>query len=240
MSNIFDGAGEIAKREMVLFFLVDQSGSMEGTKMGQVNEAIREAIPMLRDVGGSDAKIKIAALLFSSGCRWMYAEPIPVEDFQWKPVDTFGVTDFGAACQELAKKMSRKAFLKSPSASVAPAIFLMSDGQPTDEYKEGLELLNKNSWFKHAIRVALAIGADADDNVLAEFTGTMEAVTRIYSPEALRKFIHFVTVKTAQIGTQWDSDGDPTKTRQDNMIQKLDDFLKDNPDINQNADDGGW
>jgi uncharacterized protein YegL len=245
MSNIFDGVGEIVKREMVLFFLIDQSGSMAGTKIGAVNTAIREAIPMLRDVGGSDAKIKIATLLFSSGCRWMYADTIAAEDFQWTPVEAFGVTDFGAALQELSKKMSKTAFLSSPSASVAPAIFLMSDGQPTDEYENGLKILKDNRWFKHAIRVAVAIGDDADINVLAEFTGNPEAVIRVHTPEALRKMIHFVTVTSSKIGSQSQpvSDDGSITTKQNDMIQNIQDYLDDNPDIDQNAADEwgkGW
>lgn len=239
MSNIFDGAGEIVKREMVLFFLVDQSGSMAGTKIGAVNTAIREAVPMLRDVGGSDAKIKIAALLFSSGCRWMYADPVAAEDFQWAPVDTFGMTDFGAALRELSQKMSRTAFLSSPSASVAPAIFLMSDGQPTDEYEDGLQLLKNNSWFKHAIKVALAIGDDADSKVLAEFTGSPEAVVTAHTPEDLRKLIRFVTITSSKINSQNQplSGGGAVTSKQDSMIQSIQDHLQDNPDIDQTAAD---
>ena len=194
---------------------------------------------MLRDVGGSDAKIKIAALLFSTGCHWMFAEPVAADDFQWTPVEAFGVTDLGAAFQELSQKMSKTAFLSSPSASVAPAIFLMSDGQPTDEYEEGLKLLKNNRWFKHAIRVAVAIGNDADSNVLAEFTGNIEAVVKAHTPEDLRKLIRFVTITSSKIGSQSQpvSDHGLISTKQNNMIQNIQDYLKDNPDIDQNAAD---
>ena len=88
MSNMFDGIGEIVKREMVMFFLIDCSGSMHGTKIGAVNTAVREVLPEMRTVGGANAAIKIATLLFSSGYRWMYPELVAVEDFQWAPVGT--------------------------------------------------------------------------------------------------------------------------------------------------------
>jgi len=239
MSDIFENVEGIAKRDMVLFFLVDQSGSMAGKKIGAVNIAIREVIPELRGVGGSDANIKIAALLFSSGCRWMYADPIAAKDFQWTPVQASGVTDFGAALQELSKKMSKSVFLSSSLGAVAPAIFLMSDGQPTDEYKEALNTLKNNNWFKHAIRVAVAIGDDADINVLAEFTGNTEAVIRTHTPEALRKLIRFVTVTSSKIGSQSQavSDNGSLTTKQGVMIQNIQEYLDDNPDIDQNASD---
>ena len=38
---------------MVLFFLVDTSGSMYGTKIGTVNTAIEEIIPELKDLSES-------------------------------------------------------------------------------------------------------------------------------------------------------------------------------------------
>ena len=55
---------KIARRTMTLFFLVDTSGSMDGDKIGSVNDAIRETVPDLQDLSDSnpDAAIKIAAL----------------------------------------------------------------------------------------------------------------------------------------------------------------------------------
>ena len=235
---MFDSIVEIVKREMVLFLLIDQSGSMYGTKIGTVNTAIREAIPELRDVGGSDASIKIAVLLFSNGCKWMYSMPIPIEDFEWNTIEADGMTDFGAALSELSSKMSKNSFLQSPSASVAPAIFLLSDGAPTDDYESGLQKLKENKWFKYAIKVAIAIGDDADLSVLEEFTGTKEAVILTHTPEALKKMIRFVTVTSSKIGSKSQIVGDGTiQSKQSALIQDVQDYLADNPDIDQNADD---
>ena len=41
---------KIARRTMVLFFVVDTSGSMMGEKIGSVNDAIRETVPDLKDL----------------------------------------------------------------------------------------------------------------------------------------------------------------------------------------------
>lgn len=237
MGNMFDMAGEIVKREMVMFFLIDCSGSMYGTKIGAVNTAVREALPEMRTVGGSDAAIKIATLLFSNGCRWMYPEPVPVEDFQWASVDAEGMTDLGRACKELAEKLSKHAFLNAPSGSVAPVIFLLSDGQPTDDFDDGLEKLKANRWFKHAIKVAVAIGDDADLDALEKFTGSSEAVIRTHTPEALRKMVRFVTVTSSKVGStsQGTLNGNIT-TKQDTLEAEIKTFVN-NVGINQNADD---
>ena len=108
--GMFDDVEGIVKRQMVLFFVVDTSGSMQGSKIGAVNTAIREVLPELKDAGGSDVDLKVACLTFSSGCQWMYPTPIASESFQWNQVEADGVTDLGEASRELSEKLSSAGF----------------------------------------------------------------------------------------------------------------------------------
>jgi uncharacterized protein YegL len=222
---------------MVLFFVVDTSGSMDGTKIGMVNTAIREVLPELKGVGASVVDLKIACLKFSSGCNWMHSAPVPVENFQWDNLSADGVTDFGAACKELSDKMLKDKFLSAPSASVAPAIFLMSDGEPTDDYKIGLSALQQNNWYKYAVKVAVAIGNDANIEVLKEFTGNSEAVITVHTPEALRKMIRFVSITTTQIGTESPMQNGQIESKQDTMIDQLKISQQTDADLSQTSTD---
>ena len=52
MANIYEGAVEVSRRTMTLFFVVDASGSMDGSKMGTLNSAIEEVIPEIRKISG--------------------------------------------------------------------------------------------------------------------------------------------------------------------------------------------
>ena len=100
---------EIPRRTMVLFFVIDTSGSMDGSKIGAVNTAIEEVIPAIREVSdeNADAQIKIAALEFSSGARWITSNgPVEADQFRWNYLNAEGVTDFGAACKALNDKLS--------------------------------------------------------------------------------------------------------------------------------------
>ncbi len=207
--GLYDDVVEVPRRTMVLFFVVDCSGSMSGSKIGTVNTAIEEVIPELKDISESnaDAQIKIATLQFSTGARWNESNPVPAEVFRWNYLDANGLTDLGEACQQLNEKLSRNAFMSDTTGSFAPAIFLLSDGAPTDNYQHGLEKLKKNNWFKKAIKVAVAIGDDANTNVLAEFTGNVESVITVHSPEALKKWIQFVSVRASEIGSKSSSVG---------------------------------
>jgi len=200
-------AVEIPRRTMVLFFVVDTSGSMEGSKLGAVNTAIEEVIPAIKEISdeNADAQIKIAALEFSSGARWIKENangPVESDQFHWKELQAAGVTDLGAACKALNEKLSTKAFMKEATGSFAPAIFLLSDGEPTDEWRGGLGILKQNKWFSTAVKVAVAIGDDANMDVLAEFTGSKEAVIKVHTPEALKKMIKFVSVRASQVASK--------------------------------------
>ncbi|MDR2476788.1 MAG: VWA domain-containing protein, partial [Treponema sp.] len=162
---------EIPRRTMVLFFVIDTSGSMEGKKIGSVNAAIEEVIPAIKEVSdeNADAQIKIAVLEFSSGATWHTPSgPVPADQFRWNDLDAGGVTDFGAACKTLNEKLSTKAFMQEATGSFAPAIFLLSDGDPTDDWQSALAALKQNNWFKAAVKVAVAIGDDVKKDVLKE------------------------------------------------------------------------
>jgi uncharacterized protein YegL len=196
---------EIPRRTMVLFFVVDTSGSMDGAKIGAVNTAIEEVIPAIKDVSdeNADAHIKIAALEFSSGASWHTPSgPVPAEQFRWNYLNAAGVTDFGAACRALNEKLSTKAFMQEATGSFAPAIFLLSDGEPTDNWQHELQELKKNNWFKAAVKVAVAIGDDANKDVLKEFTGTLEAVLEVHNTAMLKKMIKFVSVRASQVASK--------------------------------------
>jgi uncharacterized protein YegL len=237
--GMFDDVEGIVKRQMVLFFVVDTSGSMQGTKIGAVNTAIREVLPELKDAGGSYIDLKVACLTFSSGCKWMYSTPIASDSFQWTNVDADGVTDLGSACRELNDKLSKNGFLKAPSGSLAPVIFLLSDGEPTDDFESGINLLQQNNWFKHGIKVAVAIGDDAKKDVLAKFTGNIEAVITVHTPEALRKWIRKVSITSSQIGSRSQpvSDGQ-LPSKQETMIDEIKDIQQEEPDLSSISTSG--
>ena len=45
--GLLDEVVEIPRKTMALFFLIDTSGSMSGSNIGQVNDAMREVLPDL-------------------------------------------------------------------------------------------------------------------------------------------------------------------------------------------------
>lgn len=252
MPSPFDTEG-IPRRVMPLIFMVDTSGSMGGAKIASLNTAVKEA---LNDVGeisknNADAQIKVAALEFSSGADWMYDHLIEAESFQWQDLSAAGLTSFGAACAELNDKLSRShGWMAEPTGTRAPAIILLSDGEPTDEWKHALEKLKGNQWFKVACKIAIAIGDFADKNVLADFTGNMESVITVHDVESLKKMIKAVSITSSMVNSQSASvrgntaggttlNPDPTKQIIDQIKQDVDTDPSTKVDIGTSTDNQG-
>ena len=228
--NPFDDAEEIAKKSMVLFFLIDCSGSMGGSKIGTVNSVMEELIPEIQGIGGADADIKLAVLKFSGGCEWMYDSPVSIGKFEWKPLDAENVTDLGSALTELAAKLSRNEFMQSPSLSFAPVMILMSDGYPTDNYEKGLEVLSRNRWYANGIK-----------DILARFTGNPDSVVTAHNGEALAKLIKFVAVTSSQIGSRsvrLAETPEDMRTKQDSAAEQIREFAE-SDEINADIE-AGW
>jgi uncharacterized protein YegL len=238
--SLLDEVEAMPRKVMVLFFVIDTSGSMNGDKIGAVNAAIDELVPDIKDLSltNSDAQIKIAVLQFDSGCRWITSSgPIEAEKFHWNSLDTSGVTDFGAACKELDKRLSTKEYMKETTGSFAPAIILLSDGEPTDSYQDELDQLKQNNWFKSAIKIAIAVGNDANHSVLEQFTGTPEAVLEVHNKDALKKMIKFVSVRASQVASKNAKVGGDQKTKQDQINEELKDIVA---ETNTNSIEDDW
>ena len=199
----FLDAMDPAKKSMTIFFLIDVSGSMKGTKIGSLNGTMEELLPSLIGVGEASTDVKIAIMKFSTDVEWVTPEPVRIEEYQyWNRLEAEGLTFMGDAFLELSKKLSRSSFLNSPSISFAPVIFLLSDGSPNDDWKKGLETLKQNKWFQHGLKIALGIGSKVNMDVLRAFTGNDELAVQAKNADQLRELIKLLAVTSSQIGSR--------------------------------------
>lgn len=199
MGELKRPGGELASRPLHFFWVVDCSGSMyiEG-KMGVVNTAIQDCIPEMRAEAENNpnAQLMIRALQFSTGASWRTTAPVPIEDYSWEDLEPDGVTDFGKACELLAAQLSMPPM---PERALPPVLVLLSDGQPTDDYKSGLNKLKALPWYKKAVKIAISIGKDADDDVLAEFVGNRELVLQANNATTLAKMIKWASTTASMV-----------------------------------------
>ena len=102
-----------------------------------------------------NAQVYVRAIKFSSGAEWHIENSVAVESFEWGDLKVEGVTDLGAAFKLLkgALKVS-----KMSERALPPVIVLVSDGQPTDDYKTALAELMEEPWAVKAVKIAIGIG----------------------------------------------------------------------------------
>ena len=196
----------IARQELHLMFVIDNSGSMEGEKLGAVNNAIRDVMSIMPEIqeDTADATIKISALKFSDDAKWVYSTPQVVSEFKWKDLSTEGGTNLSAAYDALAQWLCKKekGGQMPDIGGVAPILILMTDGMPTSyDWEQHLDSLKKKGWFRVALKYALAIGIDTQEamDVLSKFTGNPETVLKVYTAEALRKVIKVIAVTASKV-----------------------------------------
>ena len=188
----------MANRPLHFFWMVDCSSSMAGDRIGAVNHAIQECIEPMREeaAGNPNAQLYIHTLKFASGASWVTAEPVPLEEFAGDDVEANGITDMGKDFERLAGQLSMPPM---PDRALPPVIVMLTYGYPTDDWKRPLEKLLKMPWGKKAVKVAIAIGKDAERSVLEAFTGNPEAVLDAGNPEVLTHFIKWASTVASAV-----------------------------------------
>jgi uncharacterized protein YegL len=156
-----------AARPLPVILLVDTSGSMASDgKIGALNQSVRE---MLKTFASSDdlrAEIHVAIITFGGDAR-MHSPLQPASAVAWSDMVADGGTPMGEAMTLAAALVDDKEAI--PGRAYRPTIVLISDGQPTDSWQSGLERLTKQGRAQKADRLALAIGGDADTDMLRRF-----------------------------------------------------------------------
>lgn len=195
--------GELATRPLHFIWICDCSGSMgvDG-KIQALNNAIREATPHMQKVADENpnAQVLVRALRFSSGAQWHLSQPTRMEDFKWTDLSAEGVTDMGKALSMVADQLR---IPPMTDRALPPVLVLISDGQPTDDFSKGLKDLMELPWGKKAVRVAIAIGEDADHEVLQKFIAHPELKPlQANNPESLVKHIKWVSTAVLKSASQ--------------------------------------
>lgn len=234
------------KRVMSMFYLIDNSGSMAGEKIETVNSSLEEIMGLLDDISASndDAEIKVAAMSFDTEPVWRTNGVVAPSEFSPNLDTNRGLTNLGKALNELNSKLSKTHGFMTQH-QYKPVIILLSDGSPTDNYKEALEKLRKeNRWFGNALKFAFAIGKDAKREVLAEFTGSDETVIDVNNAPKLKEYLKEVSVIASEFNSRSASAGDtrsPEETSKELAEEAKSKYnRKKDPDVPPVPDTNPW
>lgn len=184
-----------AARPLPVFLLADVSGSMAGEgKIAALNQAIREMLATFATAEELRAEIHIAIITFGDQAR-LHLPLQPAAQARWVDLVAAGSTPMGRAMELAAELLEDKEQI--PARAYRPTVILVSDGQPTDSWDQGLMQLTQQGRAQKADRMALAIGADADEAMLKRFLGTPEK--RVFRAEDTRKIKEFFQLATMSV-----------------------------------------
>lgn len=168
----------LANRPLHFFYICDCSGSMAAQgKMQALNQSIRQSLPGMARVArdNPEARVLVRAVAFADQARWHIAEPTPVDQLQWRDLQAGGITAMGEALELIGSALHTPPM---EERALPPVLVLISDGQPTDDFEAGLARMMREPWAQKAVRLAIALGHDADLEVLQQFIGPAPANQR--------------------------------------------------------------
>ncbi len=179
-------------KTLPFIYVLDTSNNMLGTGIDQLNEAMRQTVPLLREISEDfSAEIKVGVLSFNDNAKWITENGfVSLEDFVWDDLAPAGLPKIGKAFEELDEKLSRRTWLEDENGYLRPIIIFIMAGSPADDYEEVLEkVITKNKWFEAAIKIGYMITNHAGQAVLKKICGTDEAVMVIQDYRWIKQYI---------------------------------------------------
>lgn len=167
------------KRTDYIYFVIDVSNSMQGAKLGSVNDAINNIVHRLKKVVNSmNIDIKLVVMTFAENVRWSSILPISLNSFVFEDLLVeASESGLGQALEELNEKLLKQEVVQDSMGETT--LILFSDGLATDDYEEQIKKLERNNVFLNSNRIAFTYGSAIYELIkepLCEFAGKEENV----------------------------------------------------------------
>lgn len=181
-------------RPLPVILLADVSGSMSvNGKIDSLNNAVAEMIATFAKEEDSRAEIHVSIITFGADGARVHKVLRPASEVTWEKMAAEGRTPMGGAFTITRKLIEDRDII--PGRAYRPAIVLVSDGVPTDDWKAPLKALLESERASKASRFAMGIGEDADKETLKAFLATDDArVFEAHEAREIKQFFRWVTM----------------------------------------------
>ena len=155
-------------RRLPIYLVLDTSGSMYGEPIEAVKNGVQTLISTLRSDPYALETAFISIITFNTNAQQV-TSLTELASFQQPTIDAGGCTALGGALELLAQKIDAEVTKTTAEqkGDWKPLVFLMTDGEPTDDITHGLAEFRK---LKTGMVVACAAGTGANTNTLKQIT----------------------------------------------------------------------
>lgn len=155
-------------RRLPVYLLIDTSGSMSGEPIEAAKNGVQVLVSTLRQDPYALETAFLSVITFDSTAKQV--SPLTeLATFQPPNLVATGTTALGDALKLLAQKIGSEVITTTAEVKGdwKPLVFIMTDGEPTDDWKKGVDALQK---VKTGIIVACAAGPSANTSILKQIT----------------------------------------------------------------------
>ncbi len=190
---------KMSQRPLEFLFLLDTSAFMAGNKMNAVNMAMKHLGELLQKEAGKNPAVQIYTRILAFGgekAYWLVEQRTEVEQFRFPTVEKAeGGAPLASALDQLCTVLDREVM---PQRGLKPIVVLLSCGHPDSGWQASLDRLKALPWGRKAVKIALAIGKDADTEALAAFTGDARLVLDAANTEEVCKLVKWTSTLVSQ------------------------------------------
>lgn len=181
-------------RPLPVIILADVSGSMAANgKITALNDAIAEMIGTFAEEDDSRAEIHVSVVTFGGAAASVHKALTPADKVCWGAMSANGRTPMGQAFALVKEMIEDKNVI--PSRAYRPTVVLVSDGVPTDDWEQPLREFLVSERASKSMRLAMAIGEDADKKTLSTFLNDPEGrVFEAHEAREIKKFFRWVSM----------------------------------------------
>jgi len=180
-------------RRLPVFLLLDVSASMHGAPIMAVNEGVKLLHDQLLETPTALETVWISVISFGT-----YAieqvKLTPLLDFELMELEAGGTTSLGAAFKLLERSLDNDIRVGSETekGDWHPLVYLLTDGEPTDDWEPVIQRILSRSEKKAGTIVALACGEDVDEYTLKQITPHVVRMENV-NVDYLKSFFKWVS-----------------------------------------------
>jgi len=195
-------------RRLPVYLVIDISESMVGPAIDAVNKGVETLVNTLKNNPLALESAYLSVITFARKAEQI----VPLTElmhFQPPKLSVRSGSALGAAMRLLVQSI-KKEIVKTTATTKGdykPLVFLLTDGQPTDNWQAAADELRRANSPKIANLYAIGCGPDVDPDVLKQVSDIVLMMNDL-SPEGFKKFFVWLSASVSMASMKLDTNPD--------------------------------